>query len=120
MKQLTPEDEPTLTQLDISTLIALADKPMHGYGIAERVAADIGCGSNKVTPGTIYKVLNRLEEYDYVQVCETRLGTSSPFQRKLFDLTIAGTSVLELACESQINQASLGLHRLMHNRTARR
>lgn len=119
MKQLTPEDEPALTQLDISTLIALADKPMHGYGIAEQVVADVGCGAYKVKPGTIYKVLNRLQDYGYVQECETKPGTASPFQRKQYDLTIAGASVLEVTCESRINQAKLGLHRLLLNRNTR-
>jgi len=94
---------------------------MHGYGIAEQIIADFESETYKVKPGTIYKVLNRLEKYGYAHKCDTKPGTASPFQREVYELTIAGASVLEVTCASQINQASLGLHRLLiFNRNARR
>ena len=124
MTHLTAEDSPALTQLDIATLIVLAEKPMHGYGIAGQIIVDMGDDAGKVKPGTVYKVLNRLEECGYVQECDTKPGTASPFQRKVYELTIAGTSVLEVTCASQVNQANLGLlrlhRRLNFNRNANR
>jgi len=91
---------------------------MHGYGIAVQI--NIDTGYSHIQASSVYKTLNRLREYGYVQECDIKPGTASPFQRKIFDLTIAGTSVLELACSEQINQANLGLHRLLFNRNARR
>lgn len=118
MKQVTPDDTPTLTQLDTSTLIALSKTPMHGYGIAQQINEDTGYGN--VRAASVYKALNRLKEYGYIQESDTKPGTASPFQRRIFDLTIAGSSMLELTCSEQINQGNLGLHRLLPNRNAGR
>lgn len=85
----TPGDaaEP-LTPAVFHILVALADGPLHGYGIMKRVEEDSG---QEMGPGTIYGSIQRLEEAGWVQ--EDPDAAAAP-RRRSFALTADGRSAL--------------------------
>lgn len=64
MTDHTTRDQP-LTPAVFHVLLALADGPLHGYGVMKRVEEHSGIAMG---PGTIYGSLQRLEEAAWVEV----------------------------------------------------
>jgi PadR family transcriptional regulator PadR len=79
--------------LDLLILRTLALRPMHGYGIAQRIEQITG-GVFKVTPGSLFPALHKMEEIGWI---EGSWGTSENNRRaKYYEVTKAGWKQLEL------------------------
>ncbi len=86
------EDAP-LTPAVFHILLALADGPVHGYGIMRSVkeTANLEMG-----PGTIYGSIQRMEDADLVcEVAATALDSNGDKRRRYYDLTPNGRKSLE-------------------------
>jgi transcriptional regulator len=78
--------------LDLLILKILALGPLHGYGIAQRIDQVTG-GVFKVTPGSLFPSLHRMEEYGWVK---GSWGASENNRRaKYYEMTKAGRKQLE-------------------------
>jgi DNA-binding PadR family transcriptional regulator len=90
-----PASHLPLSPRDFLILIALADGPLHGYGILGAVAARVG-NEVPLDPANLYRSLKRLrrdgivEEADPPEEPEPRLE-----QRRYFRLTAEGKAVVE-------------------------
>lgn len=78
--------------LEVCVLRVIADGPTYGYAIAERLA-DAGLGT--VKGGTLYPLLNRLENSGLVDI-EWRAGDGGP-GRKYYHLTPDGIAAQQTA-----------------------
>jgi PadR family transcriptional regulator PadR len=78
--------------LDMLILRTLALEPMHGYGIANRIA-QVSRGVFVVNPGSLFPAFRRLERGGYIRA----QWKTSEFNRraKYYALTAAGTRYLE-------------------------
>ena len=76
--------------LDLAVLASLTDGRLHGYAIAQALAAH---GFGLLKGGSLYPVLNRLEEAGSVEAAWVE-GRGGPGRRE-YDLTGAGRERLE-------------------------
>ncbi len=83
-----------LTPAVFHILLALADGPLHGYGIMQAVEATAG-GDPPMGPGTIYGSLQRMEEAGLVKEQASRADD----RRRMFALLPAGRRALEPEAE---------------------
>ena len=100
----SPLQEPTFL-----ILAALAEQPMHGYGVIQEVAGLSG-GRVKLRPGTLYGALDRLVEQGLVdtdreEIVDGRL-------RRYYRLSEDGASVLEAEAERLASNAKAAVQRL--------
>lgn len=87
-------DEAPLTPAVFHILLALADGPVHGYGIMQSVkeTANLEMG-----PGTIYGSIQRMEEAGLVhEVAATEIDGNGDGRRRYYDLTPSGREALEV------------------------
>jgi len=77
--------------LDLLLLAAIADRPMHGYAILERLCALSG-GTFDLPEGTIYPALHRLED---AALLASRWAAASGRRRRVYRLTSKGRRALE-------------------------
>jgi DNA-binding PadR family transcriptional regulator len=101
---MTPLQEPTFL-----ILTALADGPLHGYGVIQEVASLSG-GRVTLRPGTLYGALDRLVEQglaaaDREEVVDGRL-------RRYYRLTDDGASVLDAEARRLTTNAEAAVTRL--------
>ena len=76
--------------LEYHVLLALASGALHGYAIAERVAAESG-GALKPRAGSLYRVIARLVSEGLVAESEPEVEVSHPgLARRYYSLTGAG------------------------------
>lgn len=75
-------------------LVALADGPSHGLGIADDVA-DFTDSSVLLGPGTLYRVLRDLSDDDLIE--RVAVPESEDPRRKYYALTEAGRAELRAA-----------------------
>jgi DNA-binding PadR family transcriptional regulator len=92
-------------------LIALADGPAHGLGIAENVA-DFTDDKVVLGPGTLYRVLKDLDEEGLIRRVPSPADENP--HRKYYELTPGGREQLrdayeELAAVTRAAQARLGI-----------
>lgn len=87
---------PALTETTYFVLAALAQEPMHGYGIAKTVA-DLSDDRVKLSAGTLYGVLGRLVERD--QIVEDRVEVVAGRARRYYRLTDEGRALLTAETE---------------------
>lgn len=88
---MTPPDPPQpLTPVVFHVLLALADGPLHGYGIMKRVEEQSGLAMG---PGTVYGSLQRLEEAGWIAESRTP-EPSDPRRGTPFALTTDGRTAL--------------------------
>jgi DNA-binding PadR family transcriptional regulator len=97
---------PPLTPAVFHVLLALADGPLHGYGIMQAVEANSE-GHPPMGPGTIYGSLQRMEEAGLVKEAATR----GDDRRRVFMLLPAGRRALAQEAERLSRLASLVRHR---------
>ena len=83
-----------LTPAVFHILLALADGPLHGYGIMQAVEASAG-SEPPMGPGTIYGSLQRMEEAGLVK----ELPARADHRRRVFTLLPAGRRALSLEAE---------------------
>jgi DNA-binding PadR family transcriptional regulator len=84
-------------------LIALADRPKHGYAMQEDIAALTG---DRPGPGTLYGAIRRLEEGGLIAALPEQE------RRKPYELTDAGRRVLQAELQRMRELARTGLRRL--------
>ena len=83
--------------VDLLALKALALRPMHGWGIGQRIQ-DISGGQLEVNQGSLYPALQRLEHKGFV---ESEWGTTENGRRaRYYRLTPAGRRALGEEMES--------------------
>lgn len=105
-----PLQEPTFLILS-----ALANGPMHGYGVIQEVGTLSG-GAVTLRPGTLYGALDRLTDQQLVlmdgeEVVDGRL-------RRYYKLTDTGVAVLEAEIQRMTRNATTAAARLRGRITA--
>ena len=80
-----PLSEPTYL-----ILLALSQKPMHGYGIIKTIF-DFTDGQYELAPGTLYGVLKNLEKQKHIEVVGVDLDNR---KKKIYAITETGLSAL--------------------------
>ncbi len=83
-----------LTPALFHVLLALAEGEKHGYGIMLEVRDRTG-GSVKLGPGSLYWLLDRLEEADLITPTKPRRGKSDDERRNYYKLTRNGGRILK-------------------------
>ena len=91
-----------LTPAVFHILLALADGPLHGYGIMQAVEASAG-NEPAMGPGTIYGSLQRMEDAGLVKEVAARADD----RRRLFTLLPAGRRALAQEAERLARLAAL-------------
>ena len=82
---------PPLTESTYFVLAALAQEPLHGYGVAKNVV-DLSDGRVHLSAGTLYGVLGRLAERG--QIVEDRVEVVAGRARRYYRLTAEGRELL--------------------------
>lgn len=90
MGGVTPEGHDPLTPAVFHVLLALADGPLHGYGVMQRVEEESGL---RMGPGTVYGTLQRLEDQGLVR--DAGEDDSDPRRRSRFALSPTGKEALQ-------------------------
>jgi DNA-binding PadR family transcriptional regulator len=91
-----------LTPAVFHILLALADGPLHGYGIMHAVESS-AAGEPPMGPGTIYGSLQRMEEGGLVK----ELAARTDDRRRIFTLLPAGRRALAQEAERLARLAAL-------------
>ena len=91
-----------LTPAVFHILLALADGPLHGYGIMQAVETSAS-SEPSMGPGTIYGSLQRMEEAGLVK----ELAARTDDRRRVFVLQPAGRRALALEAERLARLAAL-------------
>ena len=91
-----------LTPAVFHILLALADGPLHGYGIMQAVEASAS-SEPSMGPGTIYGSLQRMEEAGLVK----ELAARTDDRRRVFALQPAGRRALAMEAERLARLAAL-------------
>jgi DNA-binding PadR family transcriptional regulator len=84
---VTPLGHEPLTPAVLHVLLALADGPLHGYAIMQRVEEDSGV---QMGPGTVYGSIQRLERQGLVREAADDVSA----RRRPFELTAEGRAAL--------------------------
>jgi DNA-binding PadR family transcriptional regulator len=85
------EQRTPLSPSSFHVLLALADGPLHGYGVMQR----LGEAGLKVGPGTIYGALHRMEESAWVESEVSEKARGPLGHRQRYGLTAMGRRVLQ-------------------------
>jgi DNA-binding PadR family transcriptional regulator len=91
-----------LTPAVFHILLALADGPLHGYGIMQAVETSASTEPS-MGPGTIYGSLQRMEEAGLVK----ELAARTDDRRRVFALQPAGRRALAMEAERLARLAAL-------------
>jgi DNA-binding PadR family transcriptional regulator len=100
----------TMTTIEISILVVLADGPLHAYGIARKCDEDSG-GEGVMSNGTLVPALARLEASGVIELDKHVNARSGP-GRKIWRLSRQGRLALELELASYRRLVRLGHERL--------
>jgi len=79
-----------LTPISFHILLALADRPLHGYGIM----LQLGEAGLRVGPGTVYGALSRMEQSGWVEQSDVERARGPSGRRQRYALTKEGLEVL--------------------------
>ena len=84
-----------MTTRTFQILLAVAEGPVHGYGIKEKVEARTG-GEGRLGSGTLYEAVHRLLEQGMIAEVDPPDGEPSPGgpPRRYYALTTAGRATL--------------------------
>lgn len=84
-----------MTRRTLQILLALAEGPLHGYGIKQSVEDRTG-GEVRLGSGTLYEAVHRLEEEGRIQevTAPPGEGSSGGPPRRFYALTPAGRNAL--------------------------
>ena len=92
-----PERELLQGTLDLLILKALSLKPLHGWGLAQRIK-QMSRDVLSVNPGSLYPALERLQDQGWIAA---QWGVTENNRRaKFYELTAAGRRQLEVDTES--------------------
>jgi DNA-binding PadR family transcriptional regulator len=108
-----------LTPIVFHVLLALADGDRHGYGIIREIDRRTD-GLIVLRTGTLYTVLKRLLELDFVEESDTRPAPEADDERRrYYRVTAFGTAVLEAeACRLESLVALARDKRVLRTRKA--
>lgn len=70
-------------------LLALADRPLHGYGIMQEVDEETG-GRVRLLPGSLYSTLKRMVDEDLIVECGPPVEGDVDDRRRYYRVTEAG------------------------------
>jgi DNA-binding PadR family transcriptional regulator len=83
-----------MSPLDYHLLLALATSPLHGYAIAERVAAE-SSGTLRPRAGSLYRVIARLVTEGFLTESDEEPEVAHPgLARRYYALTAGGRRAL--------------------------
>ncbi len=94
---------PTIAPATLHILLALADGPLHGYGVMLRAAA----AGLKMGPGTIYGALHRMREVGWIEPTGSEKARGPLKQRQQYGLTAEGRQVLQAEARRMMQVADL-------------
>lgn len=83
----------TLKTNEFHVLVALADEPLHGYEMAQRMEDDSE-GRVRMMPGNLYAILQRLTDEGLIQPASSPRGPDDDSRRRYYELTPAGRRAL--------------------------
>lgn len=83
-----------LTPLAFEVLLALADRPRHGYGIILEVGERTD-GLIRLRTGTLYVLLQRLADQKLIEESDERPDAGDDSRRKYYNVTPLGRAVLQ-------------------------
>lgn len=93
----------SLSPVSFHILLALADAPLHGYGLMLRLR-DEGL---RVGPGTIYGALSRMQETGWVREGRPEPARGPTGERVRYAVTAAGMRVLRAEAARVLRDADL-------------
>lgn len=83
-----------LKPIELHVLLALSEKPLHGYALTERIA-ELSEGTLRLLPGNLYVVLHRLAQRDLLRETESAAGgAGEDARRRTYELAPDGRSAL--------------------------
>ncbi len=110
---MNPSAHIPLRPRDFLILVALADSPLHGYGIIKSVA-DATQDAVPIDPANLYRSLKRLAREDIVVEVDAPADEESGEQRRYFALTPMGRVVVAVEAARLSTVTSLaGVKRLI-------
>jgi DNA-binding PadR family transcriptional regulator len=99
----SPKRPNALTPTSFHILLALADGPLHGYGIMQRLEEE----GLPVGPGTVYGALARMEHSGWVKEASAERARGPTGQRQRYALTRSGLDVLRADAHRVVRAADL-------------
>lgn len=93
MKRPEPLDLLPLTHVTYHVMLALADRPLHGYGIIKEIAERTD-GRMDLEAGTLYAAIKRLVDDALLEVAPRDPEDTSDQRRRYYRLTVFGREVL--------------------------
>jgi DNA-binding PadR family transcriptional regulator len=91
---MTDEYQIPLTEATLLILMSLSTGPRHGYAIMKAAEA-LSDGRVRLSTGTLYGALKRLLDDGWIRRVEDPLPIETERQRKAYELTGLGHSVLQ-------------------------
>ena len=88
MTTMSDQQHLPLAPRDLLILTALAEEPLHGYGIIKAVESRSQAGV-LLDPANLYRVLRRMRELGWIREAEGRGG-----RRRTYDITPQGRTLL--------------------------
>lgn len=102
-----------MTELALQVLLALADRPAHGYAIGKDIETR-SAGRLDPTTGALYQALKRLSESKLIEAAEPPAEDSGDARRKYFAITRAGRAAAADELERLERIVKTGRHRRLH------
>ena len=100
------EKRQPLTPLTYQVLLAMAEAPLHGYGVIKEVAERTG-GEMELEAGTLYAAIKRLRDEKVIEVAPTPEGAHGDSRRRYYRLTSLGRDVLRRESERLLELVEL-------------
>lgn len=93
MKRTKIDQMLPLTHLSYHVMLAIADEPLHGYGIIKEVAERTG-GAMELEAGTLYAAIKRMNDEELLEEADPP-DREADARRRYYRLTGFGREVLE-------------------------
>lgn len=93
-----PETLLPLTTVSLYVLLAVADEPLHGYGIIKDVERRTH-GVVSLEAGTLYAAIRRLQDEGLLRADDGRRPKDADSRRRYYRLTPLGLAVLRAECD---------------------
>lgn len=101
-----------LAPLDLQLLLAMVDRPLHGYGMTKAVAEQSG-GALRVELGSLYRMIHRLERDGLIAEATAAPRSPAPGRdRRFYEITSQGRAVVAAELERLRSVIALGMERV--------
>ena len=97
-----------LTELWYNILLALTERPRHGYGLMREIEQRTA-GMVSPAAGTLYLALSRLEDHGLVREVASKAEPGPGRPRRSYALTALGRRVLTLEAERLASQVQIAI-----------